>query len=91
MIITTVLNSASDRLLISILFSSFSGPCFFVSSFWQLPYVCLCVLGQALMTPCLGSVAQYSRSPIGSSGTASPIKVVTQGASTVWAVYTLLL
>ncbi|KAF6088476.1 hypothetical protein HJG60_008301 [Phyllostomus discolor] len=59
---TSVLNSASDRLHISILFSSFSGvlsfaPCFFVSSFWQPPCVCFYVLGRPAFTPCLGSVA----------------------------------
>ena len=56
-LITSVLNSASDRLFIYILFSSFSGvwsvlsfgPCFFISSFWQPPCVCFYVLERAAM------------------------------------------
>ena len=62
-LITSVLNSASGRLFISISFSSFSevlisfGPCFFVSSFWQPPCVCFYVLGRAALTLFLGSVA----------------------------------
>ena len=57
-LINSVLNSASDRLLIFVLFNSFSGVliCFFVS-FWQPPCVYFYVLGRAAMTPCLGSVA----------------------------------
>ena len=55
---TSNLNCASDRLLISISFSSFSGflfsfsfgPYFFVS-FWQPPCVCFCVLGRAALIP----------------------------------------
>ena len=52
-LITSALNSASDRLLFSILFSSFScvlvffllfGTCF---SFWKPPCVCFYVLGRA--------------------------------------------
>ena len=64
-LITSVLNSVSNRLLISILFSSFSGfwsalsfgPYFFVSSFWQSACVCFYVLGRAALTPCLSSMA----------------------------------
>ena len=58
-LITSVLNSASDRLLISISFifflefySVFSfGPYFFVSLFWQPSCVCFCVLGRAALIP----------------------------------------
>ena len=57
-LITSVLNSASNRLLSSISFSSFSGvwilpscgPYFFVSSFWQPPCVCFYILGRATLT-----------------------------------------
>ena len=64
-LITTVLNCASDRLAIFVrlvLFLGFCsalsfGPCFFVSSIWQPPCVCFCVLGRAASTWCLGSVA----------------------------------
>ena len=62
--ITSVLNSASDRLLISISLAFFLkscsvlsfGPCFFVSSFWQPPCFCFYVLGRAALTLCLGSM-----------------------------------
>ena len=68
-LITSVLNSASDRLVISISFSSFPGvllcsfigPYFFVSLIRQPPCVCFCVLGRAALTPCLSSVAYYRR------------------------------
>ena len=33
------------------------GLYFFVSSIWQLPWVCLCILGRGALTPCLNSVA----------------------------------
>ena len=62
--ITSVLNSASDRSIISIcsFFLEFwsvflFGPCFFVFSFWQPPCVCFYVLDRAAMTPGLGIVA----------------------------------
>ena len=58
-LITSVLESESDRLPISTLFSYFLEFCsiplfwqyFFVSSIWQLP--CVCVVGRATLTPCL--------------------------------------
>ena len=61
-LITSVLNFVSDRLVISISFNSFLkfcsvlsiGPYFFVSSIWQPPCVCFCILGRAALTPCLG-------------------------------------
>ena len=64
-LITSVLNSASDRLLISIFLVPFLefwpvlsfGSCFFVSSFWQPPCGCFYVLGRAALTLCLGGVA----------------------------------
>ena len=64
LLITSVLTSASDRLLMSMLSSSFSGVliCSFIwamflfSSFWQPPCVCVYVLGRAAMTLCLGSM-----------------------------------
>ena len=79
-LITSVLSSVSDRLLIFILFSSFSGVlicCFiwamFLCSFWQPPCVCFYVLGRAAGTPCLGSMAGCSTCPAGPSGTACTI------------------
>ena len=79
-LVTSVLNSASDRLLISILFSSFGGAliysfiwAMFLCSFWQPSCVCVFVLWGAAITPYLGSMAWCSRCPIGPSGTASPI------------------
>ena len=63
-LITSVLRSISDRLLITILFSSFSGVliCYFiwamfVSSLRQPFCVCFYTLGSAAMTPRLGSMA----------------------------------
>ena len=64
-LISSVSNSVSDTLFISILFSIFlefwsvasSGPCFFVSSFWQPPCVCSYVLGRVAMTSCLSRVS----------------------------------
>ena len=69
-LITSVLNSASCSLLVSILFNSFLefcsvlsfGPCYFVSSFWQPLCVCFYVFGRAATSPRRGS-----------SGTASSI------------------
>ena len=60
-LITSILNSACDRLAIFfclvlfLVFCSFLsfGLCFFVSSIWQPPCVCFCVLGRAALTPCL--------------------------------------
>ena len=80
-LITSVLNSASGRLLVSTLLSSFSefcsvlsfGPCFLVSSFWQPPCVCFYILGRATISPSLGGVALSSRYSAGPSGTVSPI------------------
>ena len=79
-LITSILNSAFDRLLISISFSSFSGVlicsftwAMFISSFGQPPCVCFYVLGRAALTLCRGSVAKCSRCSVGSRGTASPI------------------
>ena len=37
------------------------GPYFFVSSIWQPPCVCFCVLGRAALTPCLSSMACYRK------------------------------
>ena len=61
-LVTSVLNSASDRLLISISFSflEFSsvlsfGSCFF-AYFWQPLSVCFYVLGRAAKFLCLGIV-----------------------------------
>ena len=59
-LITSILNSACDRLAIFfclvlfLVFCSFLsfGLCFFVSSIWQPPCVCFCVLGRAALTPC---------------------------------------
>ena len=76
----SVLNFTSDRLLVSILLSSFSGvlfcsfiwDMFFVSSFWQFPCVCFYVLGRAAMSSSLGQVALCSRFPIGPRGAALP-------------------
>ena len=70
-LITSVLNSASDRLFITISFRSFLefcsalsiGPYFFVSSIWQPPCVCFCVLGRAHLIPCLSSVANCRKGP----------------------------
>ena len=40
------------------------GPYFFVSSFWQPPCVCFCVLGRAALTPCLSApVKLYGTEP----------------------------
>ena len=66
-LITSVLNSASDRLAISVLLSSFSGVCsvlsfgpyFFVSSIWQPPHIYFCVLGRAILTPCLSTPVKF--------------------------------
>ena len=84
-LITNVLNAASEKLLISISFSSFSGVWSDLSfghvAFWQLPCVCFYVLGRAALTPCLGSVAYYSRCLV---GTASPI---TQAGYSRYALY----
>ena len=72
-----VLNTASNRFLISISFSFFSwsfdlffsfGPCCLVSSFWQPPCVCFYVLGGAAMSPGLCRVALCSRCLTGLSG-----------------------
>ena len=59
-IITSVLNCASNRLLISILFSSFFVVllgsfiwAIFLCSFWQPPCVCFYILGRAALTPVL--------------------------------------
>ena len=76
---TSVLKSASSRVLVSILLSSFSGVlfCSFIwdvfvaSSFWQLPCVCFYKLGRAAMTPSLGRVALCSRCSMGSNGKTS--------------------
>ena len=64
-LINSVLNSASGRLVISILFSSCAGfysvlsfgPYFFFSSIWQPPCVCFCVLGRTALNPCVSSTA----------------------------------
>ena len=63
-LITSVVNSVPSRLLVSILFISFSGVLFssliwngFVSSLWQPPCVCFYVLGRTAMSPGLGRVA----------------------------------
>ena len=64
-LITSVLNSASDRLFISISFSSFSG-ILFCSFIWAIVLclfnlaatcVCFCVLCRAALTLCLSSRA----------------------------------
>ena len=70
-LITSVLNSASDRLALSTLFSSFSGCCsffsfglyFFVSSIWQPPCVCFCVLGRTALIPCKSTCKLYGSEP----------------------------
>ena len=64
-LITSVLNSASHGWLYPfclVLFLGFYsvlsfGPYFFVSSIWQPPCVCFCVLGRAALTSCLSKVA----------------------------------
>ena len=73
----SVLNFVSSRLLVSILFSSFSGvfvlsfgTCFFVSSFCLSTYVCFYLLGRTAMSLGLGRVPLCSRCPVGSSGIA---------------------
>ena len=38
------------------------GPYFFVSSIWQPPHVCFCVLGRAALTDSLSSMAYYRKS-----------------------------
>ena len=38
------------------------GVYFFVSSIWQPPCVCFCVLGRAALTPCLSSVTYWRKS-----------------------------
>ena len=72
-LIASVLNCASDRLLITISFSSFSGVLFslsfwiyfFVSSCWQPPCVGFCVLGGAALTPCLSILVKlYGAEPL---------------------------
>ena len=96
----SVLNSTSDRSLISISFSSVSGvlicfsigPCFFLSSFWQPPCVCFYVLGRAALTLC-PVVWPYAVGVLWGP-LAQPrlsLKLRTSGAPFVWAEYTLLL
>ena len=65
---TSVVNSAPDRLLISTLFSSSSGVLFcsfiwtmILCSFWQPPGVSFYVLGRAALTSCLSNVAYYRK------------------------------
>ena len=76
-LIISVLNAASSSLLVSILFSSFSGVLFFhlahVCLLSLATYVCFHALGRAAMSPRLCRVDQYSRCPAGSRGTASLI------------------
>ena len=75
--VTSVLNSASDRCLVSILFSSFFGV-FFCSFIWAMflhlfiltVSLCLFLCIRAAVSPRLGLI---SRCSVGSSGTASPI------------------
>ena len=65
-LITSVLNSASDRLVISVSFSIFFSGVLFYSFIWAI-FICLlnlavslfcfCVLGRTAVTPCLSSVA----------------------------------
>ena len=47
--------------------------CFFVSTFWLLPYVCFYILGGVAVSLRLGRMALWSRCPVGSSGAASLI------------------
>ena len=62
-LITSVLNSASDRLTISICLVLFLGFCsvlsfepyFFVSLVWQPPCVHFCVLGRAALSLCFST------------------------------------
>nr|KAF6435824.1 hypothetical protein HJG63_012547 [Rousettus aegyptiacus] len=75
-LITSILNSASGRLLISILFSSFPELCFvlsfrsyFLSSHFGCLPVCFYVLGRAPKSPSLRRVGLCSRCPVGPSGT----------------------
>ena len=64
-LITSVLNSASDSWLSPFCLGFFQGFCsvlsfgpyFFVSSIWQPPCICFSVLGRAALTPCLSSMA----------------------------------
>ena len=73
LITTSVLNSASDRLAISISFSSFFlgfcsvlsfGPYFFASSIWQPPCICFYVVGRAALTPCFSSMTYVAKAPV---------------------------
>ena len=67
-LVPSVLNSASDRLLTS-MFSSFSGvlSCallgtyFFVSSFWFPLCVCFCVLVRLAISPSLGKALLWAQ------------------------------
>ena len=80
-LITSVWNSTSSKLLVCILFSYFLefcsvlslGTCFFVSSFQHPPRVAFYLLGTAAMSPGLRRVTLCTRCPVRSSGTVFPI------------------
>ena len=82
--ITSVLNSAFSRLLVSISFnfyfkfcSVFSfGTCFLVSLYWLPPYICFYVLDRSIMSLGLGRVALCNRRSVGPSGTVSLVTQV---------------
>ena len=50
--------------------------CFFVSTFWLLPYICFYVLGRVATSPRSGRVVLCSRCPAGPSGAASAVTQV---------------
>ena len=70
-LISSVLNYASSRLIVFILFSSSEVLfCSFiwdmsVSSFWLSPYVPFCVLGRTALSPGLDRMTSCSRCPMG--------------------------
>ena len=87
--IASVLNSASCRLLVSILFNSFPRVLFFsfiwaifLCSFGLHPCVSFYVLGRIAMSPGFSKVAFCSRCPAGPSSTASLITKADQSRCT---------
>ena len=80
-LITSILNPVSGRLIVSTLFSSFLEfcsilsfrICFFVSSFWLPLCTFFYLLGRSALSPSLGRMALCSRCPVGPSGAVSLI------------------